>query len=165
MAFAHKLFTSLQNYSDPNTRIGELNRIWYDSINNVFRIQLDKTTPGGTIIGGGSESISYTPSTVLTKTDNYTIRETDTWIINNKPESALILTFPTAAAWTGRSITVKNLQTQLVNSASSNIVPIDSATAGTTILLGVIGNWATLVSDGSNWIIMQSASNNNLLTE
>jgi len=51
MAFAQKLFTSLQNYNNPDTRIGELNRIWYDSVNNVFRIQLDKTTPGGTIIG------------------------------------------------------------------------------------------------------------------
>ena len=50
MALAHKLFTSLQNYSNPATRIGELNRIWYDSVNNVFRIQLDTVTPGGTVI-------------------------------------------------------------------------------------------------------------------
>ena len=49
------------------------------------------------------------------------------------------------------------MQAQLVNSASSNIVPIDSTTAGTAILLGVIGNWATMVSDGTNWIIMQQA--------
>jgi hypothetical protein len=53
MALAHKLFTSLQNYSNPATRIGELNRIWYDSVNNVFRIQLDTVTPGGTVIAGG----------------------------------------------------------------------------------------------------------------
>ena len=33
------------------------------------------------------------------------------------------------------------------------------------ILLGVVGNWATMVSDGTNWIIMQAASNNNLLLE
>jgi hypothetical protein len=59
MAFAHKLFTSLHNYNDPATRIGEFNRIWYDSINNVFRIQLDKTTPGGTVIGGGGGGGNY----------------------------------------------------------------------------------------------------------
>ena len=52
MAFSQKLFTSLHSYSDPDTRIGELNRIWYDSVTNVFRIQLDKVTAGGTIIGG-----------------------------------------------------------------------------------------------------------------
>jgi hypothetical protein len=57
------------------------------------------------------------------------------------------------------------MQAQLVNSASANIVPIDSTTAGTAILLNVIGNWATMVSDGTNWVIMQAASNNNLLLE
>lgn len=68
MAFAHKLFTSLQNYSNPDTRIGELNRIWYDSINNVFRIQLDTTTAGGTVIGGaggGSYTLPVATASIL----------------------------------------------------------------------------------------------------
>ena len=77
------------------------------------------------------------------------------WYINNKTGSALTLTFPTASAWVGRAITVKNMQAQLVNSASNNIVPIDSTVAGTAILLAVVGNWATMVSDGTNWVIMQ----------
>jgi hypothetical protein len=120
----------------------------------------------GTAISAAVANTDYIPlSTVLTKTADYTITGTDTWIINNKTGSALTLTFPAASAWTGRSITVKNMQAQLVNSASSNIVPIDSTTAGTAILLGVIGNWATMVSDGTNWVIMQTASNNNLLLE
>jgi len=51
MAFSQKLFTSLHSYDDPDTRIGELNRIWYDSVTNAFRIQLDTSTPGGTIVG------------------------------------------------------------------------------------------------------------------
>ena len=51
MAFTQKLFTSLQPYPDGDTRIGELYRIWYDSNTNTLRVQLDKTTPGGTIIG------------------------------------------------------------------------------------------------------------------
>jgi hypothetical protein len=57
------------------------------------------------------------------------------------------------------------MQPQLLVSASSNVVPIDSVSAGTAILLDVIGNWATMVSDGTNWVIMQAASNNNLLLE
>jgi hypothetical protein len=72
---------------------------------------------------------------------------------------------PAAATYSGRQITFKNMQAQLLVSASSNIVPLDSTTAGTAILLDVIGNWATVVSDGSNWVIMQAASNNNLLLE
>lgn len=120
----------------------------------------------GTAISVAVANTDYVPlSTVLTKTADYTITNNDTWIINNKSGSALTLTFPTASAWPGRSVTVKNLQTQSVNSASSNIAPIDSATAGTAILLPVIGNWATMVSDGTNWVIMQQAPNNILLLE
>jgi hypothetical protein len=120
---------------------------------------------GATVVAAVANT-DYVPiSTVLTKTADYTITGTDTWIINNKPTTALTLTFPAASSWPGRYITVKNMQALAVNSASSNIVPIDSTTAGTAILLGVVGNWATLVSDGTNWIIMQAASNNNLLLE
>jgi hypothetical protein len=52
VAFIQKLFTTLQKYPDGNTRIGEKNRIWYDSNTNTLRIQLD-ASPGGTIISGG----------------------------------------------------------------------------------------------------------------
>jgi hypothetical protein len=112
----------------------------------------------GTAISAAVANTDYVPlSTVLTKTADYTITGTDTWIINNKSGSAMTLTFPTASSWTGRYITVKNMQAQLVNSATSNIVPLGSTTAGTAILLGAIGNWATLVSDGTNWVTMQAS--------
>jgi len=120
----------------------------------------------GTAISAAVANTDYVPlATVLTKTADYTITGTDTWIINNKTGSSLTLTFPAASSWPGRYITVKNLQTQTVVSASSNIVPIGSAVAGTAILLGVVGNWATMVSDGTNWVIMQAAPNNILLLE
>jgi len=124
-----------------------------------------------------STSLGYwtnvTPASVInaatgapvTKTANFTVAANETWLINNKSGSTCTVTLPAAASWTGRYITVKNMQAQAVNSASSNIVPIDSTSAGTAILLGVVGNWATMVSDGTNWIIMQAASNNNLLLE
>lgn len=101
----------------------------------------------------------------ITKTANFTINPGEVWFINNKTGSACTVTFPLASAWPGRTVTIKNMQAQLVNSASSNIVPLDSTTAGTAILLGVVGNWATMVSDGTNWVIMQAAPNNILLLE
>ena len=120
----------------------------------------------GTAISAAVANTDYVPlAAPITKTADYTITGTDTWIINNKTGSALTLTFPAASLWPGRSITVKNLQAQLVNSASSDIVPIDSTVAGTAILLGVVGNWSTLVSDGTNWVVMQRAANNCLLLE
>lgn len=106
-----------------------------------------------------------TTSAPVTKTADFTLSETESWIINNKSGSTCTVTLPAPSAYTGRQVTFKNMQPQLLVSASSNVVPIDSTSAGTAILLDVVGNWATMVSDGGNWVIMQAASNNNLLLE
>jgi hypothetical protein len=101
----------------------------------------------------------------VTKTADFTLAVTESWIINNKSGSTCTVTLPTPSAYTGRQVTFKNMQAQFLVSASVNVVPLDSTSAGTVILLDVIGNWATIVSDGTNWVIMQAASNNNLLLE
>lgn len=101
----------------------------------------------------------------VTKTADFTVSDGDIWYINNKSGSTCTVTLPAASSWTGRTLTFKNMQAQTLVSASSNVVPIDSTTAGTAILLAVVGNWATMVSDGTNWVIMQQAANNCLLLE
>ena len=101
----------------------------------------------------------------ITKTADFTVANGEIWYINNKSGSTCTVTLPAASSWTGRSLTFKNMQAQTLVSASSNVVPIDSTTAGTAILLAVVGNWATMVSDGTNWVIMQQAANNCLLLE
>lgn len=110
-------------------------------------------------------AINAASSAPVTKTADFTVADNETWIINNKSGSTCTVTLPTASAWSGRYITFKNLQAQTLVSASSNVVLIDSAAAGTAILLAVVGNWATMVSDGTNWVIMQQAANNTLLLE
>ena len=106
-----------------------------------------------------------TVSAPVTKTANFTVAVGEAWLINNKSGSTCTVTLPTASAWIGRQLIFKNMQAQTLVSASSNVVPLDSTSAGTAILLDVVGNWATMVSDGTNWIIMQAAANNNLLLE
>jgi len=105
------------------------------------------------------------PSAPVTKTTDFTVASTDVWLINNKSGSTCTVTLPAPATNTGRSLTFKNMQAQTLVSASSNVVPLDSTSAGTAILLAVVGNWATMVSDGTNWVIMQAAANNCLLLE
>ena len=57
--FVQEFFTSRQNYPDGNTRLGQLDRLWYDSITNTIRIS-DGITPGGIIVsGGGGGSSGY----------------------------------------------------------------------------------------------------------
>jgi hypothetical protein len=130
------------------------------------------TTVTGLLKGNGTDISAATANTdymgvaaPVTKTADFTVANGDIWYINNKSGSTCTVTLPAASSWTGRELTFKNMQAQTLVSASSNVVPIDSTTAGTAILLGVVGNWATMVSDGTNWIIMQAASNNNLLLE
>ena len=120
----------------------------------------------GTAISAAVANTDYVGvSAPVTKTADFTVANGETWFINNKSGSTCTATLPTASSWSGRSMTFKNMQAQSLVSASSNVVPIDSTSAGTAILLPVIGNWATMVSDGTNWVIMQQAPNNILLLE
>jgi hypothetical protein len=96
----------------------------------------------------------YAGSAPVTITADHTVADSDYWIINNKSGSTCVLTLPAPASWTGRILNVKTIQAQTVVSASSNVKPIDTDTAGTAILAATAGNWATLVSDGTDWVIM-----------
>jgi hypothetical protein len=116
-------------------------------------------------VGLITASIAALSSAPVTKTADFTVAANETWLINNKSGSTCTVTLPSASLYVGRYLTFKNLQAQTLVSATSNVVLIDSTTAGAAILLAVVGNWATMVSDGTNWIIMQQAANNNLLLE
>lgn len=89
----------------------------------------------------------------VTKTGNFTLAATENWIIVNNAGSTTV-TLPAASSWTGREVTFKTIQAQTLVSASSNVVPSTSATAGTAVLPATDGAWATLVSNGTNWVIM-----------
>jgi predicted nicotinamide N-methyase len=75
------------------------------------------------------------------------------------------VTLPTASANSGRTLHFQNYQAQTLVSASSNVVPLAGGAATTAILAAVAGANATLVSDGTNWIMTQYTSNNALLLE
>jgi len=52
VAFTQDFFTSYRDYSDGDTRIGQLHRLWYDSATNTIRVS-DGETPGGIVVSGG----------------------------------------------------------------------------------------------------------------
>jgi hypothetical protein len=106
-------------------------------------------------VANGGTGLAVRP-TVATKTSDFTLADTEGWIINNKSGSTCTVTLPAASSWAGRAVTFKNLQLQTLVSASSNVVPLIGGAAGTAILPGLVGSWATLVSDGTNWVIMAS---------
>lgn len=97
---------------------------------------------------------SFGRNAPVTKTADFTLAATENWVINNKSGSGCVVTLPTASSYTGREVTFKNTQAQTLTSASSNVVPVAGGAAGTAILSATAGAWATLVSDGTNWIVM-----------
>ena len=118
-------------------------------------LPLDTRTSGVLPVANGGTGLAVRP-TVVTKVADFTLADTEGWVINNKSGSTCTVTLPAASAWGGRAVTFKNLQLQTLVSASSDVVPLIGGAAGTAILPGLVGAWATLVSDGTNWVIMAS---------
>ena len=108
-------------------------------------------------VTGSVTASTFISSSQVTKTSNFTVSNTDYWIICNGT-SAITVTLPTPSANNGRALNFKNIANQAVNSASSNVVSLYSASTQSVILPATAGSWATLVSDGTNWVIMQASS-------
>lgn len=114
--------------------------------------------PAATVINGAGGA-------PVVKTANFSVAATENWLINNKSGSTCTATLPTASSYSGRVLHFQNYQAQTLISASSNVVPLAGGAAGTSILLASAGDSATLVSDGSNWLMTQYVPNNILLLE
>jgi hypothetical protein len=118
-------------------------------------------TTAGTYLNWSGTAFQWSPissgSAPVTKTADFTVAAGEIWIINNKSGSSCTATLPSPSTSVGRTLTFQNYQAQLLVSASSNVVPLGGGAAGVSILAANTGNWATMVSDGTNWIIMLAA--------
>jgi hypothetical protein len=92
------------------------------------------------------------PVTVTNST--YTVTEQSNKFIFDRAGTVTV-TLPDPTITLGNTLWFKTIQAQSVVSASSNVAPIDSATAGTAILPATDGAWCTLYSNGTSWVIMQ----------
>jgi len=118
---------------------------------NLAAALTDETGTGANVFAAQPTITGLRRAAPVTKTADFTLADTEDYIINNKAGSACVVTLPAAASYTGRVVTIKTIQAQAVNSASSNVIPRAGGAAGTAILTGVAGNWATLVSNGTAW--------------
>ena len=110
-------------------------------------------------------AINTLSSAPVVKTADFTVADGETWLINNKSGSTCTVTLPAPASNVGRVLNLQNYQNEFLVSVSANVIPIDGGAASTAILPAVAGETATLVSNGTNWVMTQSVPNNVLLLE
>jgi hypothetical protein len=106
-------------------------------------------------VTGLTLAVPFSRGVPVTKTGNFTVADTENWIIINDSGECTV-TLPSAATYPGREIMFKSITANGVISASSNVVGLTSEVAGDTICNADDGAYATLVSDGTNWIRMQA---------
>jgi hypothetical protein len=99
---------------------------------------------------GGDDTQFLAP---VTKTGDFTVADGENKVVCNGT-ATINVTLPAAASFPGRTITIKTIAAFTVVSVASNVVPLDSGTAGTAILAATTGKYAQLTSDGTNWVIM-----------
>lgn len=139
-------------YLQPGNTVDPSN--YYNNTNHVYRNRAGSVTYA-TINANGVQSNGYlgcAPPVTKTGTSG-TIAASDCSVIFNA-SGTYTATLPAPATYPGRILYVKSIAAQIVNSASSNVVPRTTAVAGTAILASGAGNWAQLQSDGTNWIVM-----------
>jgi hypothetical protein len=110
------------------------------------------TTPSTgafTTLAANSAITYHAPVTVTAAT--YTVLATDYAIIFNTT-AACTVTLGTATA--GRTLKINNIAAFAITSATANVTPRTSATAGTAVLAGAAGTWAELIGDGTNWRVI-----------
>jgi hypothetical protein len=111
-------------------------------------------TPIGATTASTGKFTTLATNIVTNANATYTVLATDHTIIQTTAGSTY--TLPTASSYTGRQLKLVTQFAGAVISASSNVVPLAGGAAGTAILAATAGKWATLVSNGTNWIIVAS---------
>jgi len=98
----------------------------------------------------------YTPGPVTISTGTAGSLSSSSQVFGTLSGTFTVL-LPNPVTSLGRWLFVRNTSASVaVKSASSNVVPINSLTPGTAILAASAGKWASLQSDGTNWIIMMA---------
>lgn len=118
-------------------------------ITNTGTVGIGTSTNLSTLTVNGSFA-SKSPSTVNAAT--YTVAATDGSLRFTTTDNTL--TLPAPASFPGRILYLNTITANSVTSASANVIPLGSNTAGTAILAATAGKFAMLQSDGTNWITM-----------
>ena len=117
----------------------------------------NETLTGNKTFSGTVNMQTLARTFTSTTSSSYTVSDNTTWLTINT-SVLTTLTLPNAATYPGKELHIRQTGAGSLQSASSNIIPFQVPPTGSTStgILNPLNNRAvTLVSDGSNWIIMQ----------
>lgn len=127
--------------------------------NKTFTGTLDVTSTG--TFGGRVKTNWLERNYAYTTSSSFTISVNTTWQDINTNVLTTI-TLPNAATYPGKELHIRQTGTGNLQSSSSNIIPFNTPPTGSTstgMLTASLYEAITLVSDGTNWIIMQRSEN------
>jgi hypothetical protein len=122
---------------------------------NLFVVGNSSLTGDLAVSGNATVSGALIRGVPVTKTSNFTLAATESYVICNGAGS-IAVTLPAASATAGRDVTIKTIAAQTVTSAASDVYPLAGGALGTAILLGTAGKYARLVSNSTGWVIMEA---------
>ena len=127
--------------------------------NKTFTGTLDVSSTG--TFGGRVKTNWLERNYAYSTSSSFTISVNTTWQDINT-NVLTTLTLSSAATYPGKEIHIRQTGSGQLQSASSNVIPFTSPPTGsavTSILNPTNNRSVTLVSDGTNWIIMQRSEN------
>lgn len=110
---------------------------------------------GNALITGSATingALALSPIT-LNAAATYTVLVSDSVV---RCSVACTLTLPAAASFPGRILRVMNVTALAVISASANVIPLGSSTAGTALLPATAGKFVEIRNDGTTWYVTDS---------
>jgi hypothetical protein len=147
-----KTFNNLVNLSSNLILSGS-----YSSTNKILG-KNSSDGVGNITVGSGlnltSDVLNVNSKITNIDTSQYSITSTDVYL-DNKNSSSTTIILPLAGLNVFRELKFKNSSTGALI-ANGNIIPLSGSGTTTTILPATNAKWCTLVSDGTDWIIMQS---------
>jgi hypothetical protein len=116
-----------------------------------------ETLTGNKTFSGTINMQTLARTVTSTTSSSYTVDNNTTWLTINT-SVLTTLTLPNAASYPGKELHIRQTGGGSLQSASSNIIPFQTPPTGSTstgILTASTHRAVTLVSDGTNWVIMQ----------
>jgi hypothetical protein len=123
--------------------------------NKTFSGTIDVSSSG--TFGGRVNTPWLERTFTQTTSSTFTISVSTTWLTINT-NVLTTLTLPSAVTYPGKELHIRQTGSGQLQSASSNIIPFTVPPTGSTVAAIIdpsVNRSVTLVSDGTNWIIMQ----------